>query len=35
MLAHTILLVFGLYFMACGAGLLASPDRMALSLIHI
>mgnify|MGYP003142235646 CR=1 FL=1 len=29
MLAHTILLVFGLYFMACGAGLLANPDRMA------
>lgn len=29
MLAHTILLVFGLYFMACGAGLLASPGRMA------
>ena len=26
MLAHTILLVFGLYFMACGAGLLANPD---------
>jgi uncharacterized protein YjeT (DUF2065 family) len=29
MLAHTLLLVFGLYFMACGIALLTGPNRMA------